>query len=415
MIERIKKFFKNIGPGWVTGASDDDPSGIGTYSVAGAKFGFLPLWTMPFLIPFMYAVQEMCARIAQVTGRGLAGIIRHHYPRWVLYTVVILLVFANTMNIAADIGAMAAAMKLVVDGPFLAWALFFTIATLILEIFVSYKVYSRYLKLLTLSLFAYILTAFAVHIDWLNVVSHLLSPKITLNKDFLFMLVAIFGTTISPYLFFWQASSEVEDEISKGRLTLTSRRGAKNSEIHTMRADVLSGMLFSNIVAFFIMLTAAVTLFPNGIVIETAQDAAMALKPLAGDFASLLFAFGIIGTGLLAIPILAGSASYALSESFNWNAGLYRKVRDAHGFYGIITIATLIGLFINFLGIDPIKLLIWTAVVNGAIAPILLYFIIHIANNKKIMGRWHNDRFSNLLGWMTVAIMAGSIVFLIVL
>ncbi len=415
MIERIKKFFKNIGPGWVTGASDDDPSGIGTYSVAGAKFGFLPLWTMPFLIPFMYAVQEMCARIAQVTGRGLAGVIRHHYPRWTLYTVVMLLVFANTMNIAADIGAMAAAMKLVVDGPFLMWALFFTIATLILEIFVSYKVYSRYLKLLTLSLFAYILTAFAVHIDWLNVVSHLLSPKITLNKDFLFMLVAIFGTTISPYLFFWQASSEVEDEISKGRLTLTSRRGAKNSEIHSMRADVLSGMLFSNIVAFFIMLTAAVTLFPNGIVIETAQDAAMALKPLAGDFASLLFAFGIIGTGLLAIPILAGSASYALSESFNWNAGLYRKVRDAHGFYGIITIATLIGLFINFLGIDPIKLLIWTAVVNGAIAPILLYFIIHIANNKKIMGRWHNDRFSNLLGWMTVAIMAGSIVFLIVL
>jgi len=415
VFERIKKLFKNIGPGWVTGASDDDPSGIGTYSVAGAKFGFLPLWTMPFLIPFMYAVQEMCARVAQVTGRGLAGVIRHHYPRWALYVVVMLLVFANTMNIAADIGAMAAAMKLVVNGPFLAWALFFTIATLILEIFVSYKVYSRYLKLLTLSLFAYILTAFAVHINWLDVVSHLLSPKITLNKDFLFMLVAIFGTTISPYLFFWQASSEVEDEISKGRLTLTSRRGAKNSEIHTMRADVLSGMLFSNIVAFFIMLTAAVTLFPNGIVIETAQDAALALKPLAGDFASLLFAFGIIGTGLLAIPVLAGSASYALAESFNWNAGLYRKVRDAHGFYGIITIATLIGLFINFLGIDPIKLLIWTAVVNGAIAPILLYFIIHIANNKKIMGRWHNDRFSNLLGWMTVAIMAGSIVFLILL
>lgn len=415
MFERIKKFFKNLGPGWVTGASDDDPSGIGTYSFAGAKFGFLPLWTMPFLIPFMYAVQEMCARIAQVTGRGLAGVIRHHYPRWALYSVVVLLVFANTMNIAADIGAMAAAMKLVVDAPFLMWALFFTIVTLILEIFVPYRVYSRYLKVLTISLFAYILTVFVVQINWMDVITHLLSPKITLNKDFLFALVAIFGTTISPYLFFWQASSEVEDEISKGRMTITSRRGARTEEIHTMRADVLAGMLFSNAVAFFIMLTAAVTLFPNGIVIETAQDAAMALKPLAGDFASVLFALGIIGTGLLAIPILAGSASYALAESFNWNSGLYRKVRDAHGFYGVITIATLVGLFINFLGIDPIKLLIWTAVVNGAIAPILLFFIIRIANDKKIMGRWHNDRFSNLLGWMTVCIMAGSIVFLVAL
>lgn len=394
-----------LGPGWITGASDDDPSGIGTYSNAGSLFGYGHLWTMLFTVPLMSAVQEMCARIGQVTGKGLAGVMRQHYSRPVLFFIVAFLLFANTINIAADIGAMAASMQLLIDLPFAIGAIFFTVVTLVLEIFVSYKTYAKYLKFLTITLFSYIISVFFIKTDWIAVIGNLFLPHIEFSRDFLFVLVGIFGTTISPYLFFWQASSEVEGEIAKGRTTLAQRKGATAREINTMRLDVIIGMIFSNLVALCIMITAAGTLFSQGIVIETAYDAAQALRPLAGDFSSLLFSVGIIGTGLLAIPILAGSASYALSEACGWKSGLYRKWRQAHGFYGIITLATFAGLIINFIGIDPIKLLLWTAVLNGVAAPILLIFIVRIGNNKKIMKEWKNGPLANFFGWATVGVM----------
>lgn len=407
-LKKVKRFFSIFGPGWVTGASDDDPSGIGTYSYVGSKFEFAQLWTLLFTFPLMAAVQEICARIGQVTGRGLAGVMRRHYSPAALGVCVVLLLVANTINIAADIGIMAASMQLLLPLPFFFWALVFTVTTLVLEIFVSYRLYSRYLKFLTLSLFAYVATALIVRIDWISALGHLMLPIVKFNRDFLFATVAIFGTTISPYLFFWQASTEVEDEILHGRKTIKERKGATRGEISAMRLDVIVGMLFSNLVAFFIMVTAAGVLFPTGKVIETAADAANALRPLAGDFTFALFALGVIGTGLLAIPVLAGSASYALSECFGWKSGLYQKWRKAHGFYGVITIATLIGLLINFVGIDPIQLLLWTAVTNGIVAPILLTFIVRIGNNKKIMGKWTNGMLSNTLGWFTVALMSVS-------
>lgn len=414
MIKKITTYIKKLGPGWITGASDDDPSGIGTYSYAGSRFGLAPLWIMVFILPFMSAVQEMCARVAQVSGRGLSGAMSKHVPRSFLVAVVVLLIFANTINIAANIGAMAAATRLIAPLPFFFLALLFTVVTLILEIFVSYKLYAKYLKFLTLSLFSYIIVALLVVTDWGSVLRAAVMPTISLSKDFFFALVAIIGTTISPYLFFWQASSEVEEEIAKGRVTVFQRRGASKEEISDMRIDVISGMLFSNIVAFFIMLTAATVLYPGGIIIETASDAAAALSPVAGPWASLLFAIGIIGTGFLSIPVLAGSASYAVSEVFGWKSGLYRKLREAHGFYGIITIATLVGLLINAIGVDPIKMLLWTALINGLVAPVILTGIMVIANNKKIMGKWKNGRASNTLNGITLAAMTVSIVLLVV-
>lgn len=409
MFKHVKKYLARLGPGWITGASDDDPSGIGTYSYSGSRFGLDQIWTMPFALPLMFIIQEMCARIAQVSGKGIAGVLKMHYSRPVLHTVVFLLVCANTINIGANIGAMAASMKLLIDLPFIFWALFFAIFTLVLEIAIPYRIYSNYLKVLTISLFAYVATAFVIKVEWSEVFTHLILPTIVLEKEFLLLLVALFGTTIAPYLFFWQSSTEVEEEILKGRSTIKQRRGATTQEIKEMRIDVFLGMVFSNFIALFIMITAASTLFPNGIVIETAQDAAAALKPIAGEFSSLLFALGIIGTGLLSIPILAGSASYAFGESFSWNIGLNKKYHEAHGFYGIIIAATVVGFIINFLGFDPIKMLIWTAIINGFVAPIILTAILGVANNKKIMGKWVNGRFSNLFSWFTVSVMTMAI------
>ncbi|MDP2656339.1 MAG: Nramp family divalent metal transporter [bacterium] len=410
MWKRIKQFFREKGPGLVTGAADDDPSGIGTYTFAGARFGLGQLWSVLFTLPLMIAVQELCARIALVTGKGLAGVLKIYYPRWILYICVCLLLIANTMNIGANIGAMAAATRLLIDIPFVILVLFFVMTTLLLEVFVSYKVYARYLKWLALSLFAYVITAFVVQPDWWEVVRHLTVPTIHFSKEFFIILVAIFGTTISPYLFFWQASQEVEDEISKGKKTIAQRKGATVHEMRIMRSDVKTGMIFSNVVAFFIMLTAASTLYPKGIVVETAQDAAQVLAPIAGPFASLLFTVGIIATGLLSIPVLAGSASYAFSETFGWKEGLYRKFRDAHGFYGVITLALLVGLMLNFIGLDPIKMLLWTAVLNGVIAPILLTFILLVGNNTKIMGKWRSGLWSNIGMTATILVMTGAIV-----
>ncbi len=408
-MKKIKKLLKILGPGFITGASDDDPSGIATYSQTGAIFGFSQAWTAIFSFPLMAAIQEMCGRIGLVTGHGLAGIIRKHYSKKVLYMAVFLLFIANTINIGADLGAMAASAELIFHLPFIFWLIFMVVLTLVLEIFVSYKTYAVYLKYLILALFSYVLTAFVIKLDWKQVFISTIFPHAEFSKTYLLNIVAILGTTISPYLFFWQASEEVEEEIAHHKLR---RMGAGQprvtpKDISRLRLDTIIGMFFSNIIMWFIIITVGATLYTSGIKnIQTAQEAALALKPIGGDFAFLLFAVGIIGTGLLAVPILAGSASYAISEAFGWRTGLYQKLKAAHGFYGAIIIAMLVGLLINFIGINPIIALYYTAVINGIIAPPLLIIILLIANNKKVMGEKVNNRLLNILGLLTIGVMS---------
>ncbi|MBI4080333.1 MAG: Nramp family divalent metal transporter [Candidatus Levybacteria bacterium] len=412
----VKKFFRKLGPGFITGASDDDPSGIATYSQTGAMFGYSQLWTALFSFPFMSVVQEMCGRIGLVTGKGLSGVIRHHYSRAVLWFAVVLLVVANTINIGADLGAMAASGQMLFDIPFIFWLIGMTVLILILEIFVSYKVYARVLKYLAFSLFAYIITAFIIKQDWSVVFLSTFIPNIAFSKAYIFNIVAIFGTTISPYLFFWQAGEEVEEEVEKGKIRSMGAGIPKinNRDIKDMRTDTIIGMFFSNIVMFFIIVTTASTLHAHGIThIETAAQAAEALRPIAGDFAYVLFALGIIGTGILAVPVLSGSASYALSEAFGWREGFYRKFEKAHGFYGVITVATLIGLLVNFTSIAPFQMLYYTAIINGIAAPPLLILILLITNNKKIMGKYVNSFASNIFGIIITAIMGIAAIFLI--
>lgn len=408
-MKKIKKLLKLIGPGFITGASDDDPSGIATYSQTGALFGYGQLWTMPFLLPFMTIIQEMCGRIGLITGKGLAGVIRHHYSKWILYLAMSLLVLANTINIGTDLGAMAASAQLIFGIPFIFWLIIMTITTLILEIFVSYKVYVKFLKYLTFSLLAYMITAFIVRQEWQEVLRSTLIPLFLPTKEYFMNLVAILGTTIAPYLFFWQADEEVEEEIAHNKLRSFGVGVPRITpkDISNMRLDTFIGMFFSNLIAFFIILTTAATLNRAGITdINSTHEAALALKPLAGEFAFILFAMGIIGTGLLAVPILAGSASYAISETFGWKEGLYRKITTAHGFYGVIILATLVGFLINFIGINPIKALYYTAVINGLAAPILIVLILFIANNKRILGPRTNGWFSNTLGGLIVLLMS---------
>ena len=406
---KLRKILKSLGPGFITGASDDDPSGIATYSQTGAMFGYGQLWTAFFSYPLTATIQEMCGRIGIITGKGLAGVIKTHYSRKLLYFAVSLLFIANTINIGADLGAMAASAQFVVGWPFVVWLLIMTVTTLVLEIFVSYKVYSKYLKFLTLSLLAYVLTFFVVKQDWSKIITSTLIPFIAFNREYLMNLVAILGTTISPYLFFWQASEEVEEEVAEHKIRIMGRGIPKftSMDIKGMRVDTLLGMLFSNLTMFFIIGTTAATLHLSGLTqINTAAEAAQALKPMAGDFASLIFAVGVIGIGLLAVPVLSGSASYAIAETFGWKEGLYRKVTQAHGFYGVITIATLVGLLINFTRVAPFRVLYYTAVLNGLVAPPLLIIIMLISNNEKIMGKYKNKRLSNILGWTTVAVMS---------
>lgn len=344
-----------------------------------------------------------------VTGKGLSGVVRKHYSVSLLYGMVFLLVVANTINIGADLGAMAASLKLLIPIPFVFLLIGMTVITLILEIFVSYRVYSRFLKFLGLTLIAYVITALIVAHDWTNIIRSTLIPSFTLSKEYILNIVAILGTTISPYLFFWEANEEVEEEIAQGKLTMTGKGIPKitSKDLKDMRLDNLIGMFFSNAIMFFIILTAASTLGKNGIVhIETADQAALALRPLAGNFAYLLFTLGIVGVGMLSVPILAGSASYAVSEAFGWKSGLYRKLKRAHGFYGVITIATLIGILINFTPIKPFQMLYYTAVFNGIAAPPLMILILKISNNKQIMGSHTNSRLSNVLGWFITSVMA---------
>lgn len=407
-VGRAKAYWKTLGPGLTTGASDDDPSGIATYSQAGSQFGFQFLWLAGFTFPLMSVVQEMCARIGLVTGRGLAANIRHYYPRWVLYICTILLFFANTLNIGADLGAMAKATQLLFPGfNFGLLVVFFTILSLGLQIFTTYERYAKYLKWLALVLISYIFSALSVNLNWSDVLKNAVVPTINFSKDHIFLITAILGTTISPYLFFWQTSQEVEEKILGGKTTLKLRQEeVSNAEVKDMRVDVWSGMFLSNLVMFFIIAAAAVTLYASGVTnITTAADAAEALRPIAGDQAYLLFALGIIGTGMLAVPVLAGSASYALSESFGWKLGLYRKLKEASAFYGVIILSTIIGLLINFIGIDSIKALIYTAVANGLIAPVILILIVLISSNKQVMGNRTNGLITKLLGWFIIGIM----------
>lgn len=408
-LKRAEKYWKTLGPGLTTGAADDDPSGIATYSQTGAQYGFQLLWLAGFTFPLMAVVQEMCARIGLITGRGLAGTIRMHYPKWVLYLCTILLFAANSFNIGADLGAMAKASQLLFPRfDFGMLIVFFTIVSLLLQIFTKYEQYAKYLKWLALILLSYVLSALSVNLDLSKLAVHTLLPAITFSKEQIILICGILGTTISPYLFFWQTSQEVEEEILRGKKTIVSRRDTPTTkeEISNMRIDIWSGMFISNIVMYFIIAACAATLFANGVhTITTAADAATALRPIAGENAFLLFAIGIIGTGMLAVPILAGSASYALSETFKWRSGLYLNLKQAPSFYGIIIISMFVGLAINFSGIDPIKALIYSAVINGLIAPVILALIVLLSSNKKIMGLWTNHPFTTLLGWITVIAM----------
>jgi NRAMP (natural resistance-associated macrophage protein)-like metal ion transporter len=415
-MKKIKKFLKILGPGFITGAADDDPSGIGTYSQTGAQFGYSQLWTALFSFPFMAVVQEMCGRIGLVTGRGLSNVIRTNYSKKVLFGCVSLLFFANTVNIGADLGAMAATGQLLLGIRFIAWLLVITTVTLLLQIFVPYPSYARVLKYLGLTLFAYIIVAFIVKQPWQHIVMQAIVPNFKLSNDYLLNIVAILGTTISPYLFFWEADQEAEEDLAKHRINRYGKGIPKLAvgDVKAMQIDNLIGMLFSNVVMFFIIVTAASTLGAHGIKsITTANQAAEALRPLAGDFTYLLFATGIIGVGLLAVPILAGSASYALMEALGWKSGLGLKFKQAHAFYITIALATLVGGLLNFVGIKPFQMLYYTAILNGIIAPPLIIMLMRISNNHKIMGEYTNGRFSNVMGWAITTIMTACAVALL--
>jgi NRAMP (natural resistance-associated macrophage protein)-like metal ion transporter len=410
----IKKItlWARLGPGLITGAADDDPSGIATYSQVGAAFGYGILWTAFFTFPLMVGIQTVSARIGRVTGHGIAANIRRYYPAWLLYTLVVLLLIANTINIAADIGAMGAALKLLIGGPAHWYAILFGLLSLVLQIFVPFPRYAPILKALTLALLAYVATVFVVKVPWGEVFYQTLLPSLSLNADYLVAVVAVFGTTISPYLFFWQASQEVEEQrAAPGEEPLKQAPEQALTQLERIKIDTYVGMGFSNMVAFFIMLTAVVAFHLHGTLdIQTSSQAAQALRPLAGDFAFALFSAGIIGTGLLAVPILAGSAAYAVAEAFKWPIGLGLQLLKARGFYTIVTIATVLGVALNFTRIDPIKALFWSAVINGVISVPIMVVMMLMAVRKDIMGAFVITRRLTILGWMATMSMAAVVI-----
>jgi NRAMP (natural resistance-associated macrophage protein)-like metal ion transporter len=397
-----------LGPGLITGASDDDPSGIATYSQAGAQFGYSLGWTLLLTYPLMCAIQLISAQMGRVTGRGLAGNIRRHYPAALLYPLVGLLVIANTINLGADLGAMAAALHLLIDGPTVVYIALFAIGTVVAEVFVTYARYASALRWLTLSLFAYVATVFVVGVPWLTVAKNLILPQISLAGAYLTVVVAVFGTTISPYLFFWQASEEVEDEKADPTADpLLKAPKQAPAQMARIQIDTLVGMGFSNIIALFIVLTTAATLNAHGVTdIQTSSQAAEALRPIAGRFAFTIFALGIIGAGLLAVPVLAGSAAYAVGEAFNWRVGLARRPARAPAFYATIALATLIGAILNFTPMDPIKALFWSAVINGVAAVPIMVMIMLMASRKKVMGQFALRPLLKTCGWLATAAMA---------
>lgn len=409
--KKTKSYWHMLGPGLTTGASGDDPSGIATYSQTGAQFGYQFLWMAAWSFPLAVTIQEMCARIGLVTGRGLAGNIRVFFSKKVLYACTILLFISNSINIGANLGAMAKAAQLL--NPALSFGglvVGFTLLSLFLQIFTPYARYARYLKWLAMVLLAYVFSALLANLDWAAVAKDAVIPQISFSKEAFIIICAVLGTTISPYLFFWQTSQEVEEQILQGKTTVHERRAATPVEdIKSMRIDVWSGIFLGQVVMFFIIAACGGILYANGITnIETAAQAAEALRPFAGNATYFLFTIGLIGTGLLATPVLAGASSYALSESFKWKEGLYRPLSQARAFYGIIIISMLVGLAMNFLGIDPIKALIYSAFANGLVAPIILALIVLISSNKKIMGRWTNKRSTTIIGWSAVIIMTSA-------
>jgi NRAMP (natural resistance-associated macrophage protein)-like metal ion transporter len=398
--------FEVLGPGLVTGAADDDPSGIGTYSQVGAQFGYGLAWTMFFGFPLLASIQAVCARIGATTGKGIAQNLRQHYPPWLLRAVVILLLVANVINLGADLGAMGAVLALVLPGPILLYTALFGLASVLLEVFMSYARYASVLKWTTLSLFAYVAVVFVADVPLAEAVYGTLVPQFTFDKPHAMALVAIFGTTISPYLFFWQAGQEVEEQHRRHIKPLHVSPRRAGAELARIRTDTLVGMGFSHLTALFIVIATAATLHAHGVTdIKSAADAALALKPIAGNFAFALFALGIIGTGLLAVPILAGSAAYALSETFGWTEGLDRKPREAKAFYGAIAAATLGGVLLNLVGIDPMKALYWAAVVNGLLAPPLMVVTMLIARNPAVMGDLVIGPKLAFGGWLSTAVM----------
>jgi Mn2+/Fe2+ NRAMP family transporter len=406
------KLLQVLGPGLITGASDDDPSGIATYSQVGAQFGFDMGWVMLFSWPLMCAIQEISARIGRVTGRGIAGNLKAHYPRSLLYGLVALLLIANTINLGADLGAMGAALELVIGGPQLVYVGVFGLVSVGLEVFVRYSRYVSVLKWLTLALFTYVGVAFVVHVDWLSVGLHLVAPKIEWTPGYLTALVAILGTTISPYLFFWQAEEEVEEVKERaGARPLLRAPDQARSEFARIRVDTYLGMGLSNLVALFIIVTTAATLHAHGITdIQTSSQAALALKPIAGPATFVVFALGIVGTGLLAVPVLASSAAYAMGETFGWHVGLARKLSRARSFYATIAVATIIGAGLNFTPIDPIKALFWSAVINGVVAVPVMIMMMLLASRRGVMAGFVLPRGLKIVGWAATAVMAAAAV-----
>jgi NRAMP (natural resistance-associated macrophage protein)-like metal ion transporter len=402
---RVKDFFSCLGPGLITGAADDDPSGISTYSTAGATFGLAPLWTALFSFPLMVAVQLMCARLGMVTGRGLAGNIRRRYPKWVMWSACTLLLIANIFNIGADLAGMGDSMEMVTGVPKYIWSPVFALALVVIVVFASYKHVARIFKWLTLVLFAYIITAFLVHPDWPHVLHATIIPEAKWTPEFFAVLTGILGTTISPYLFFWQASQEVEEEKAMGR-NKKQRLGATDEEIRSSRNDTLTGMFFSNLVMFFIILTTASTLHAHGLTkIETARQAAEALRPLAGNGAYWLFTLGIVGTGMLAVPVLAGSCAYAVAESAAWGASLDRPLRMAPKFYGVLAASVVLGLAFDFSGFSSVRMLFLSAVLNGILAPPLIVLVLLLTSNKAVMGDRTNSIVIKVLGWTCAVLM----------
>ncbi len=411
----VRRFFKILGPGLVTGAADDDPSGVGTYAVAGASLGYATLWTMIVTFPMMVAAQLMSARVAFVTGRGLAGVLRRYYPPIIVLPAVSGLVIANTINAGADIGAIAAAINLLVPIPIIAMIIPIAAVILALQVMGTYRQIAGVFKWTTLALFAYIGASLLARPDFGAVLRGTLLPAVSLDSKWLTVLVAVLGTTISPYMWFWQASQEVEEQMAIGHTRLWQRKNTSETEVKYAAWDINIGMFFSNVVAYFIILATAATLFKAGKTdIKSAAEAAEALRPFAGDAARFLFALGLAGTGFLAVPVLTGSGAYALAEALGWKVGLNEKPRRARGFYGIVAGSTVVGMAINFVGINPIDALFWTAVINGFLTPPLLGLLMHVSNNKRIMGERVNGAGLNIVGWATTLIMVAAAVGLIV-
>jgi NRAMP (natural resistance-associated macrophage protein)-like metal ion transporter len=405
----LKQFLKILGPGLITGASDDDPSGIGTYTTAGASLGYSLLWTSLLTFPLMTVIQYLCAKVGMVTGQGLAGVLKRSYSPWILYPVVFALFLANTINAGADLGAIASALNLLIPLPVPLFIVPVTLLLLALQIWGSYRLIANIFRWLTLTLFAYVACGFFVHPDRMAVLQGTFLPGFQWNAPFITSLVAILGTTISPYLFFWQSDQEVEEKISEGKTTLRQRKGATNKELRFASWDVVVGMLVSNLVMYAIIFTTAATLFTTGKHdVQSTTDAAQALRPLAGQFASLLLALGLIGSGCLSVPVLTGSAAYALAEAFGWSYGLEKKLRRAKHFYIIITLAMFIGMGLSLVGINPIMALFWSAVINGVLAPPLLLLLMLITMNSKIMKERVNNRWLNIVGWLTVVVMTAA-------